>query len=555
MEKPFYKYVDDVLNGRIVVGKYVRLAVERFIRDLDRKEYIFDYETGERIIKFSKLCHHYKGDYAGKPIELLPHQEFYLIQLFGWKRPDGLRRFRRSYKEIARKNAKTTESAIKGLFLLSKDGEAGPQIYAAATKEEQARIVVNDAGKIANNSPFLRGKFETYRFKDSIKRVAYLPSNGFMTPIGRDSETQDGFDPYVGIMDEFHAHPDDGLLNVIQSGMNLRSQPLIDIITTAGYNLDGPCYKLRKTCIDILEGRKEDDSTLALIYTLDDEKDWENEEEWIKANPNMTDAYLRDRSILPALRIRYQQAKNEGSSVEVDFKTKNLNLWCDAPDIFISDSAWMANRHDINPEDLRGEACFGGLDLATGVDLCAFSLIFPGVRDKVSAILCWCFMPEDKVRSNKLGFDYTDWVRSGHIITTPGNIIDIDYLVHFISEKIKPYYFISGAYDPYIAAHGTLQGLINDGQIWHPISQGWKSISTPTKELERRAHAGELEHFGNPVLRWMISNTTLRTDPNGNVKIDKGRPGVKIDGVAATINALAESMSTEISNDTSFTSL
>lgn len=557
MKDKFYQFVDGVLSEKITVGKYIRLAVERFIRDIERKEFVFDYKTGIRLIEYcEKCCRHWKGSYAGKPIILNPHQHFDFIQLVGWKRDDGRRRFRRSYKEVARKNFKTTESAIKAGYFITKDGEQGAQVYAAATKEEQATIVINDLGRIIENSPELRNRFNLFKYKEYVKRVVYPPTNSFAKPIGRDSNTQDGFDPYIAIVDEYHAHNDSGLLNVLESGMGMRTQPLIDIITTAGYNQAGPCYELRKLCIDILEGTKTDDSLLAMIYTLDSVEDWEDETQWIKANPNMLDTNLRDKIIMPYLRDRYKQAKNEGATKEVDFKTKNLNVWCDAPTVWIPDAIVLKNNHGITDDHLLGRVCFGGLDLASGIDLNAFALLFPDCANingkSIHAIKLWVFMPEDKIKDNTLRFDYSEWVRAGYIITTPGNIIDHNFLVHFIGEETRKYNFYSGAYDPYLAHHGTIQGLTSQGLTWHPISQGWKTISTPTKELEKRAHNAELEYFNNPVFRWMLSNTALVRDPNDNVKINKGISNGKIDGIAATINALAESMTQETGIGTQF---
>jgi phage terminase large subunit-like protein len=440
--------------------------------------------------------------------------------------------------------AKTTESAIKAKYFITKDGEQGAQVYACATKEDQATIVVNDAGRIIEASPILRDRFQLFRYKSDIKKVVYAPTNSFIKPLGRDSNTQDGFDPSVGIIDEYHAHPDASLLNVLESGMGMRRQPLIDIITTAGFNQQGPCFKLRKLCIDILEGRKTDDSLLTMIFALDDPERWEDETEWIKANPNMEDVYLRDKIIMPYLRDRYKQAKNEGSSKEVDFKTKNLNIWCDAPEVWIPDDRWAGNTHGIKESDLYGGTCFGGLDLASGIDLNAFALIFPNFTTvagkQIHPIRVWVFMPADNVNSTR--FDYSDFHRAGHIITTPGNIIDHSYMVSFIAEEVAKYNFISGAYDPYLAHHGTIQGLTREGILWHPISQGFRTISTPTKEYERRAWNGEFEHFKNPLLRWMMGNTAIIKDPNDNIKINKGNSINKIDGVAAAINALAESM-------------
>lgn len=536
----FYQYIDDVEAGRKTVGKYERLAVERFLRDCDKKDYVFDYKAGERVVNFSeKLCRHWKGIYAGRPIELLGHQHFYFINLFGWKKPDGTRRFRRSYKKISRKGAKTTESAIKSLYLISKDNESGAQVYAAATKEDQATIVVNDAGRIIENSPDLRGKFKLFFYKELVKRVVFPgKSPSFIRPLGKDSDRQDGLDPSTGIIDEYHAFDDDELVNVIQSGMGMRVQPLIDIITTAGFNQTGPCFQFEKLCKEVLEGTKEDDALMAMIFDLDAEDDWEDETTWIKSNPNLTDPELATKIIMPYLQQRYREAKNEGASKEVDFKTKNLNIWCDAPEVWIPSDVWKRNTHGINKEDLYGGLCYGGLDLSSGIDITAFVLYFPSFAGKINVIIPYFWIPADNVKKNSIKMDYSDWVREGYIMTTPGNIIDHEYMAHFISEEVNKFKFQVLGYDPRMAYHGSIQNLLNSSIDCQPFSQSIMSITEPTKELERLAHGRELEHFNNPVLKWMMGNVTLRKDAAGNYMIDKGKSQGKIDGIAALIDAI-----------------
>jgi phage terminase large subunit-like protein len=539
----FYQYVDDVIDGKVVVGKYTRLAVERFIKDLERKEYIFDYKTGERIVTFSeKYCRHWKGIYANKPVTLLNHQIFNLVNIFGWKNQDGTRRFKRTYKEIARKNGKTTESAVKGLYLISKDGEIGAQIYAVATKEDQANIVVNDAGKIVEASPALRGKFDLYRYKEFYKRVIFSPTSSFIKPLGKDSKRQDGLDPSTGIIDEYHAFNDDELINVLQSGMGMRAQSLIDIITTAGFNQAGPCYAFRKVCTDVLEGVKVDDALFAMIFCLDDTDDWRDPETWIKANPNMSDPVLRDKLIMPSLKQRYHEVINEGGAKEVDFKTKNLNIWCDAPTVWIPSYIWDRNTHGIKVEELEGAMCWGGLDLSSGIDLNSFALFFPQFRGDINVILSYNWIPEDNVKRNSIKMDYTRWVNEGSIMTTPGNIIDHQEIAAFIDNTINKYSFQTLGFDAHMSYHGMIQTLINASIDCQPIGQGMLSITEPTKEFEKMIYAGKIEHFNNPVLKWMNSSAVIKIDQAGNYMMDKGKTqgnSGKIDGLAAAVNAIA----------------
>ncbi|GAG16159.1 unnamed protein product, partial [marine sediment metagenome] len=259
------------------------------------------------------------------PLILTPHQQFCYWLLFGWRRADGLRRFRTYYKEEARKNGKTIEAAAVGLYLLNMDGENAPQIYTVATKEEQARICFDAAAEITRRSVSLSSKLGI-----TVKSIFDQKNAAFMRPLGSNSKKQDGFNPHGGIIDEYHEHPTDAMLNVIESGMGARSQPLIYIITTAGFNQSGPCYRLRKVAINILRGVKKDETFLPIICTLDEGDNWEDEKVWRKANP-----LLGESVDLDFLRTRFKKAKNEGGTKEVDFKTKNLNIWTQSGETWV----------------------------------------------------------------------------------------------------------------------------------------------------------------------------------------------------------------------------
>lgn len=340
MKHETHPYVKKVLDNNIVTCDYIKMACQRHLDDIanaKNKGLIWKPEEGNRIIKYTSTLRHHKGEAAkrGDPFKLELHQQFYFQSLFGWYKynSDGeeVRRFRTSYKEVARKNGKTTECAVKSLYHLDMDNEEGAQAYFVATKEEQARIGFKDVQEIARKSGLLEEGFKIF-----TKSVTYQRRGGVIRPVGSDSNTQDGFDPSLAIVDEYHAHKDDSMLNVMESGMGARKQPLIDIITTSGYNKQGPCFALRNVCVDILQGKIVDDSMLALIFTLDDGDDWENPDLWIKANPNLGVSVNFD-----FLRDRYVKAINEGSSKETDFKTKNLNMWVDASEVWIPDKEYM----------------------------------------------------------------------------------------------------------------------------------------------------------------------------------------------------------------------
>ena len=503
--------------------------------DMERSgfEYYFDDKEAQRIIKFAELCRHWKGKKAGRKIQLEEWQRFIYAMEYGWReKGTKLKRFRTHYVEVARKNGKTSMEAIKALYHLLIEKEQGAQIWSGATKEEQARIVVNDAGRIAQRTPELKDVVKCFKYVDSIKRL--VVDTGYMSAFGRDSKTSDGFDPSMGIIDEYHAHKDDNLLNVIESGMGSREQPVISIITTAGFEKANPCYSVtRKTVLDILERRKFDDRVFGIIFTLDAGDDWKDPAAWGKANPNLG-ASIEDNF----LNIRFQKAINEGASKEVDFKTKNLNIWTDAAAVWIQDETWLQNAHGTDIEALKGRPCFGGLDLAKGVDINSFVLLFPDIGGKI-ALLPFFWIPEDKLKTNTDAADYFKWVNDGYIIKTNGSMVDIDHILYDIKQLSQIYDIQDVAFDRWFAFNGIVQGLIKDGLSLKELGQGYASMTHPTIEFENLCKGRKFEHFNNPVLRWMLSNTEVERDAAGNPKPSKGKSVNKIDGIVAAIDAVA----------------
>jgi phage terminase large subunit-like protein len=354
------KYADDILSGKRPAGKLIRLACERYFRDIDQakdKGWKFDRTSGEKPIKFAALLKHYKGLGKGQNIHLLPHQQFQLWNLYGWKNDDGSNRFRRNYESVARKNGKTTSSAIRADYRIMLTEPTGAHIYCAATKEDQAKIMTNDAASLLISDAFFREKIETRLSKELISRViTKKPPYSFIRSIGRDSKTLDGLHASEVKIDEYHAWDSNYLLDVLEQSIKGRLNPLIDITTTAGLPFtggkDGVCFAFEKMCIDILEGTKVDDTLFIMIHRMDKKKierkdkpgefdedyDWENPDEWMFSNPALDSpgcVSMKD------LQIEFVAAKNEGSTKEVEFKTKSLNIWTDAPKVWLTDEMWM----------------------------------------------------------------------------------------------------------------------------------------------------------------------------------------------------------------------
>lgn len=548
------EYASQVLSGKIVTGKFIRLACKRFMDDLQRDDIEFDEKLGQRAINFvERKLRHWEGSWRGKPLKLELWQKFIVQQIFGW-RQNGKRLIRSVYIQIARKNGKTSFAAAILLYHLFADNENSPQVLVGANNEDQAKICVNSSGRILQQSPDFSDLLDDETVKLSIYgrnviSIYHKDKDGSVKAMSKNAGSQDGYSPSLGIVDEYHEAPDDAILNVIESGQGARPEPLLFVITTAGFVKTGPCYmKLRKTSIDLLEGRIEDDHHLAFIYEPDDGDNWDNEATWIKSNPNLGVSVFPDY-----LRSRLKKARNEGASKEVDFKTKNLNMWVDAPTVWIQDETWMKNSYGIHPEELKGARALGGLDLSTGIDLNAFCLIFPKFKQVgerwITPVLWWYWIPKSKVRTES--FDYTQWVEQGFVGVTDGvfdNIIDHKKIVFDIQELTKSYDIQAIAFDQRLAYQGVIQELAttfgtSDNENWiqglYPFTQSFPNVSLASKEFEKKATNFEYEHFGNPVARWNLGNIVLKKDPVGQIMPDRAKSTNKIDGIAAMINAVA----------------
>lgn len=548
------KYARDVVDGKKIAGKWIRLSCEKFLSDLQRTDIKLDVKQGQRAINFiERKLRHWEGSWRGKQLILEDWQRFILMQVFGWQK-DGRRRVRSVYIQIARKNGKTSFAAAVLLYHLFADRENTPQILVGANNEDQAKICVNSAGRIIQQSPTLHELEEDETVKLSIYGrnvigIYHHDRDGSVKAMSKNPETQDGFNPSIGIVDEYHEAKDDALLNVIESGQGARPEPLLFVVTTAGFDKQGPCYKkLRRSSIDMLSQKVTDDSHLAFIYELDDGDKWDDPSMWGKSNPNL------GVSVFPNyLESRLVKAKNEGGTKEVDFKTKNLNLWVDAPTVWIQDEKWMTNTYGIHPEELIGHTCYGGLDLATGIDINAFCLYFPRFKEIngkfISPVLWWFWIPKTQVKTEN--FDYSDWVNQGFITVTEGvfeNVIDHKKIIHDICELPKKYNIQAIAFDQRLAYHGVVQELgpvfgttEDENYIYglYPFTQSMPNVSLSAKALETEITNSQLEHFSNPVARWMMGNVVLKVDAAGQIMPDKSKSQYKIDGVAALVNAKA----------------
>lgn len=528
-------YIFRIENGTILANKYVKLAISRHLNDLKtgpERGLYFEEKPVKLFFSFLTLLKHSKGEFSGHEFNPEPWECAIIYIIFGWKRADNTRRFRYAFIEVARKNGKTTFAAAIALFMLILDDEAGAEIYTAATKRDQAKICWDEARNMLTKSPALKKYIKSFQ-----KTLVMEKTLSKMEPLSSDYDTLDGLNPHGAICDEMHAWKTDDLFNVIKSGMGARRQPLVFVITTAGFDKTAPYFQMRQTNIDILTGLKTQDNTFAIIYTLDENDDWKDPKNWIKANPNLGVSVKPDY-----LDEEFQSALNNSSSQEVNFKTKHLSIYVDSPKVWIKDEKIISCSHGTTAESLLKQECFAGLDLASHVDIVALACYFPKIE--IPAVKMFFWIPESKIIEMADRVDYRLWASQNYISVTPGDVIDIDQTTTDIDKILKQYNLKNLAFDPAKAYHGTIQNLQKQGyKTLDEFPQSIKNMSEPTRELERMVTSSEIDLMNNPVLRWMFRNAVPYTDSNDNIKLDKRRSINKIDGLIAIINAIGGYMS------------
>lgn len=575
-------YVEGVLTGEVVACRWVRLAAERHRRDLETgaaRGLWFDAQAAKVAVAFFGVLRHWEGEWAGQPIVLEPWQQFVVWSLFGWKRRDGTRRFRKAYLEMARKNGKTTLAAGIGLFLAFVDGEPGAQVYSAATKRDQARISHRSATEMVRRARQLQRHVGI--FKDNLHS---LETASKFEPLGRDADSTDGLNVHGVIADEVHAWKGRGLWDVLDTATGSRRQPLMVAITTAGFDRQSLCWELHEYAEKLLQGVLEDDSFFGVIYTLDEGDDYGDEAVWGKANPNLGVSKKWDD-----MRRKLRLAREIPSALNA-FLRLELCIWTQVEESWLSPDDWAAcgaipgthysERQQglivTSPRDgergwgvidgrrdgervlalfvsrLAGRKCYAGLDLSSTTDITALVYVFPPVEaGEPLWVLARFFVPEESAqeRERRDRVPYLTWARQGYITLTPGNVVDYGYVMEQLkadrvrfqipelafdrwgSQKlVADLEAVGFTVDPDMAKKQGLALLIQFGQ-------GFASMSGPMKELEKLVLGRGIGHGGNPVLAWMAANVVARQDPAGNVKPDKARSREKIDGVTALIMA------------------
>lgn len=555
------KWAKDVIAGRVVACKWVKLACRRHLNDLKRpkKKWGFYYDRwhGDDVCDFIEKLPHVEGQWKTTTLFLEPPQIFILTTVFGWRRrDDGKRRFSYAYVEMARKGAKSTLTAGVGLYCLTCENEVGPQVIIGATTGAQALKVFDPMRKMTARSPDLQ---EAFGVQVWAKSITCADNDGFVQPINAKGSTQDGHNPHLGVLDELHAHPNRGLFDVIKSAFGARSNPLMWIITTAGFNTNGVCYEQRTYLTKVLEQVFEADHFFGIIFTLDEAvlddegnvvkpaDDPFDEKVWIKANPML--------GVTPSLKYLRDEAKDAKASPgsEGNFLTKNLNRWLNANSAWLNMARWsQCADPKLGWDAFKGLDCWIGGDLADKDDITA--LVLAAFDERERLIFKPVFWLPEAVLADPLHAEgrgpapYRTWHKQGHLRLTPGDWVDHNAVEEQIEDWIDAYSIRRITFDQFAAAQAMASRLNeNHGDGDEPLAEilhkKASAVTDPAKELEARVKGGpaRLRHDGNPVMNWMASNVVVsrrRDETILPIKESQMSPN-KIDGIDALINAIA----------------
>lgn len=501
--------------------------------------YWFDQDAGDRVCDYLEaFCCQSKGEWAGRPIELLEWQRDVLIRLFAWKRPDGRRRFRRCYIEVAKKNGKSTLISALVLFLLLADGEGAPEIYLNACDRKQARIVFDEAARMVESSPDLSSRLEPI---ESSHRIVWREGNGAIIANSAEAPNKDGLNPSAVIFDELHRQPDSQLWDVFAYAAAARSQPLTISITTAGEDESGVWFEQREYSEKVNRGEIPDITHLGVVYRALPDDDIDDEATWAKANPSLGHTIALEDFARDLAEAKETPRKLAG------FLRLRLNIISKSDTLFISPEDWTSCdslRPNLTDLSNRRVPCYAGADLSRTTDLTALAAIW---GDEASGydLAAWFFMPEDAVLelSKRDRVPYQQWIREGWIKATPGNVVDYDFIRSTINDLAAEHDLRQLLIDPYNATKLALELREEDGLPVEFLRQGYLSLSAPTKHLELLVKSRKIRNGKNPVMRWMMGNAIVTQDSAGNIKLDKKKSRLKIDGPAALVNAIAAATS------------
>ncbi len=496
------------------------------------KDSVYNRELADYAVSFIECLCHTKGTWAGKPFELIDWQEQIIRDLFGILKPNGYRQFNTAYIEIPKKQGKSELAAAVALLLCCGDGEERAEVYGCAADRQQASIVFEVAADMVRMCPALSKRVKILA---SQKRIIYQPTNSFYQVLSAEAYSKHGFNIHGVVFDELHTQPNRKLFDVMTKGSgDARMQPLYFLITTAGTDTNSICYETHQKAKDILEGRKIDSTFYPVIYGAEESDDWTDPKVWKKANPSLDITVGIDK-----VKAACESAK-QNPGEENSFRQLRLNQWVKQAVRWMPMDKWDACAFPVFEDDLEGRVCYGGLDLSSTTDITAFVLVFPPLdEDDKYSVLPYFWIPEETLdlRVKRDHVPYDVWERQGFLQTTEGNVVHYGYIEKFIENLGERFNIREIAFDRWGAVQ-MVQNLESMGFTVVPFGQGFKDMSPPTKELMKLVLEKKIAHGGHPVLRWMMDNIFIRTDPAGNIKADKEKSTEKIDGAVATIMGL-----------------
>lgn len=545
-----HRYCEQVVDGTIPACELTVLACKRQLDDLQRPigpdwPWRFDPAAGAKPCAFLSGLSHIKGKWARDRmrIKLEPWQVFSIMVPFGWVHHEtGLRRFTEVYEEEPRKNAKSTKLAGLVLYMLGADDEHGAEVYTGATSEDQARLVFDDARRMALKEPAL---LQALGMTVTTEAIAVHDSASVSKPLHARATGLDGLNVHFAVLDEVHAMKSRTLYDVIDSARGAREQSLLWLITTAGVDRAGIGYERRTHAVQVLKGATREDRLFALIYTIDEDDDPHDPATWRKANPNFGVSVLPDDM---AAASRKAQAM---PSAMANFLTKRLNCWVTAYAAWMQMQAWdRCANPELRDRDLSGMRCFAGLDLASKVDIAAKVLLFEDTeRDKV-LIRCRFYLPEAAVERSA-NSQYDGWRRSGWLDVTDGEVTDFDAIEDDCREDLSTYNGLEAlAFDPWQSAQ-MIGHLLDDGAPVVEVGQSVKNLSEAMKTVEAWVLQGKLEHDGNPVMTWMIASVITKRDARDNLyPVKEG--ATKIDGAVALFMAVNRYLASRAKPETDY---
>lgn len=530
------EYYNAILNGEIVSEK-VRKVYGQLVADMDnpKANWIFDEDKANRPIDFiERFCRHSKGRWSGKPLILELWQKAFVSAAFGFIDKDTKKR---KYTEadlfVARKNGKSTLSAGLGLYMLTADHEPGAEIYSAATKRDQAKIIWLEAKRMVRQSEGLNK-----RIRSTVSELAYDAKFATFKPLSSESDTQDGLNPHAGLIDELHAIKDKNLVDVIADGMMAREQPMMLITSTMGTLRENIFDEKYEYATNVIDGKFEDEHLLAVIYELDDRSEWTNEKCWKKANPAL--GTVKD---LSKLRAKVNKAKNDSLQIS-NLLTKDFNIRETTADKWLTFEQ-ANNEETFDIKELRDCYGVGGVDLSATTDLTyACILVMKPGSDK-KYVIGQAFMPGDTVeqRSKEDKVPYDKWVQRGLITLCPGNKVDYRYVTEWFL-RIKDEYGIIGYWTGYDSWNSPAWvedmenrlGYKNKNNLL-PVIMGAKTLSAPMKLLGADLSSKDIVYDNNPLMKWALTNVAIEVDKNENIRPLKNRQRQRIDPAVALLIA------------------